>query len=182
MSRVEELGRQMLELEGKNAELASKLDASRRECEGLRGRVVDSGTLAELQQDKGASASLKLIKQELERTKEQVRKLEAKADETKRRLDEAETQLRLEKAARADEARLARDKAAAAERTEKRLEEALKSQTDRSESLSKDKADLVTRERAANDEKLKLAARVRALESAAKSAEEAAQRMSDQRG
>jgi hypothetical protein len=83
--------------------------------------VVDTATLTELQQDKGASMGLKLAKSELERSKELSRKLESKMDEHRRKTDEVESLLRLEKAARSDESRLAREKNSTTERAIARL-------------------------------------------------------------
>lgn len=168
---VEKLGAELREQEQRAALLSEKLDASRRECEGLRGRVVDAGELDKLKHDHGAATRLASVKQELERSREAEQKESRAKDEWRHKFEEAEKQLRLEKAARSDESRLGREKLAQQERATARVEEALKSAAERAEQLSKQAGEERTGRRAAEDEKVKLQARVRALEASAKQSE-----------
>jgi hypothetical protein len=205
MAQMATLGGELSAAEKRAAELAERLEASRRECEGLRARAAEPGelevqrlrnfavvvnSLQGLRQDRGAAERLAAVRGELERSRA-GEAAEAKArDEWRRKCEEAETQLRLERAGRADEGRLAREKLGQQEvRREKgdkregcgcnlfsqrattRVEEALRAATERAAGLAQQLSDERAARRAAEDDRLKLQARVRGLEGGVKQLE-----------
>ena len=162
--QVEAAGAELAAAERRGAELAERLEASRRECEGLRVRALGEAELESLRGDRGAGARLAAVREELERARAAAAAEAAARDEWRRRAEEAEAAGRLERAGRADEARAARERAAAQERAAERAEAAGRAAAERGDQLARQLAEERAGRRAAEDERLKLLARVRGLE------------------
>ena len=147
------------------------LSSTRAECELLRSKTVDDRLLAELKRDRGAMKELQLSNAENKRLLEKVSAEKISKDSWMKKADQAQTEARLEKAQRLDEVRLMKEKILQLERTNKRAEEASKTSEKRITDLNQQLTEERSKKRDLEDEKIRLASKLRSSESSIRSLE-----------